>query len=95
MNRKLTKPQLITCILLGSAVFGSALFMIEFSPISLDITLNVDLILDLDLNQIEIDIDDFQLKNWWQKRKNIKEVIFEYQKLIAYCLGFLKQKITG
>lgn len=38
--------------------------------------------------------DDFQVENWWQKRKNIKEVIFEYQKLIAYSLDFLKKRIT-
>ena len=38
--------------------------------------------------------DDFQVENWWQRRKDIKEVIFEYQKLMAYSLDFLRKRIT-
>ena len=50
MNRKLTKPQLIACVLLGSALFGSVIFMLEFSPFSLNVKPYVNL--------NELDVDD-------------------------------------
>ena len=55
MNRKLTKPQLIACILLGSALFGSVIFMLGFSP--------VPLYVKPDVNLYEFNVDDLQLKN--------------------------------
>jgi hypothetical protein len=55
MNRKLTKPQLIACIILGSALFGSVIFMLGFSPVPLYVKPNINL--------SETDISDLQLKN--------------------------------
>jgi hypothetical protein len=54
MDRKLTKPQLIACIILGSALFSSLIFMLEFSPVSLHVKPYVNL--------SKTDIDDLQLK---------------------------------
>lgn len=30
--------------------------------------------------------DDFDPENWWKTRRDVKQVIFEYQKLVHYCL---------
>jgi hypothetical protein len=54
MNRKLTKLQLIACIILGSALFGSVIFMLGFSPIPIYVK--------PDVNLSETNIDDLQLK---------------------------------
>ena len=55
MKRKLTKPQLIACIILGSGLLGSVIFMLGFSP--------VPIYVKRDLNPYEININDLKLKN--------------------------------
>jgi len=51
---KLIKPKLITCIVLGSVLFGSILFLVAFSPTSFNIRPYVNL--------YDIDPDDLKLK---------------------------------
>jgi hypothetical protein len=52
---KLIKPKLITCIVLGSALFGSILFMVAFSPDSSYVNPHENL--------YDIDPDDLKLKD--------------------------------
>jgi len=33
--------------------------------------------------------DPFDPERWWKKRRDVRELIFEYQKLAAYQIGFL------